>query len=758
MLESIALLYCNRFIIANPLSKQFVSLKLLVHLCFCSQLCTDASRFVLGYLSMMSSSDSDLHCCSVCKNTCSADEQPSKQNHRTHFCRKKHESSEQKQVKRKLNVSSSLWKNHHSNRNVRTPNSMKSFTDSVQSSQVCQDSLSTYLESLGHRSSKRILLLLRNLEYFWPPYKFGEDLNHRLHNAIFGRSRTNYVHWFQKWITGKNYQPHLHDNVNFLSLLESSFKRKSILQQSTLRMLQLKTGLSKSAITLWFRWKRTMENPMKPILQAMFAKDHYLSHREMQQIAKSNGWGTSQVKSWFRVARALANIFDESKADKEELILWRMFQRCRNGVSNSDVELMSHLLSMAKTDVYKIFHSWCLYYNVEDLMTAPESSRFEDLEKLSSEGGVDTWSRSDHMECLTSSSRLASSVPTSMSAVSTDVVVEKVQTSIQQPRCNSAGKESSFHGVATTSTNLMEAELQKCGASSGTTCAENPSTTRESAPQRILTPSAENEEFLDDSSDDLSDKELVIVEDDDSNFDESEELHDSNKRSFVETVTGSPPIRLVSPSRPSLLNRLSDWWFPSDDVNQIEKVSSAEIYSHDFVVKALRRLRRKQRKKGIPTKAMLLESYQPKRSKSRLVHSMKVNTVVDKYDLLVAKDQVSYQPFSRNTDVDNEVVYLGTTYNSTSTQCSAEPLIRELQKHPENTNFTIATLNSTLMEEAPTSSEPISAEEALFNLLENDTDSSDDLYSNNEDEPISNEASGVLSPQVDHTSTSELEE
>ena len=40
----------------------------------------------------------------------------------------------------------------------------------------------------------------------------------------------------------------------------------------------------------------------------------------MQDISRQTGIQVSFIQSWFWMSRALANLFDEEKADKEELV------------------------------------------------------------------------------------------------------------------------------------------------------------------------------------------------------------------------------------------------------------------------------------------------------------------------------------------------------------------------------------------------------------------------------------------------------
>ena len=55
---------------------------------------------------------------------------------------------------------------------------------------------------------------------------------------------------------GSNYCALLHDNVDFMKMLNDAFSDNVYLTQSALKNLQQHTGLSQMAIKIWFRWKR----------------------------------------------------------------------------------------------------------------------------------------------------------------------------------------------------------------------------------------------------------------------------------------------------------------------------------------------------------------------------------------------------------------------------------------------------------------------------------------------------------------------
>lgn len=52
----------------------------------------------------------------------------------------------------------------------------------------------------------------------------------------------------------------------------------------------------------------------------MFDKVQYASDNLIEVLSQHTGMTCAEVGSWFRVARALANVMDESMGDKEEIV------------------------------------------------------------------------------------------------------------------------------------------------------------------------------------------------------------------------------------------------------------------------------------------------------------------------------------------------------------------------------------------------------------------------------------------------------
>ena len=63
---------------------------------------------------------------------------------------------------------------------------------------------------------------------------------------------------------GSNYSSTKHSQINFMKLLEDAFTDNHFLNQLTLKHLQEKTGLSSTAITAWFKWKRSETGYLTP--------------------------------------------------------------------------------------------------------------------------------------------------------------------------------------------------------------------------------------------------------------------------------------------------------------------------------------------------------------------------------------------------------------------------------------------------------------------------------------------------------------
>jgi len=64
----------------------------------------------------------------------------------------------------------------------------------------------------------------------------------------------------------------------------------------------------------------------------MFNKSQYLTEEELSDLIGKVRWSREDIQSWFRVSRALANVFDVEKADPEEMVNmnWRkkIFHKC----------------------------------------------------------------------------------------------------------------------------------------------------------------------------------------------------------------------------------------------------------------------------------------------------------------------------------------------------------------------------------------------------------------------------------------------
>jgi len=55
-------------------------------------------------------------------------------------------------------------------------------------------------------------------------------------------------------------------------------------------------------------------------LTEVFDKVQYASDNLIEVLSQHTGMTCAEVGSWFRVARALANVMDESMGDKEEIV------------------------------------------------------------------------------------------------------------------------------------------------------------------------------------------------------------------------------------------------------------------------------------------------------------------------------------------------------------------------------------------------------------------------------------------------------
>nr|CAB3262897.1 uncharacterized protein LOC100184831 [Phallusia mammillata] len=220
-------------------------------------------------------------------------------------------------------------------------------------------------------------ILLKNIGNLWPPDSLAcsvssSDLQHI----------DSKIKWFKGWMKGLCYLPQKHSHVDVQKSLNWLWTNKKYAHRRKLQRVRQQTGLSTRCMKAWLKWKQAelCQDLQRKMLCHIFHEDRYPNSCTIKALSIHTSLSASDISLWFLVARVLDDAIDNHRAEKDEMILWRMFEHCKTvgQVQDKDVDLISDLLDMDSAAVYKIFQHWCYIHNVASLMTAQKYLVVED--------------------------------------------------------------------------------------------------------------------------------------------------------------------------------------------------------------------------------------------------------------------------------------------------------------------------------------------------------------------------------------------